>query len=70
MGRNKILTNQRIDDPANRRITYLKRRKGLVKKAMELSMLCEQEVYMAIYDRERHEMLRYTSTAEFDLEAL
>ena len=70
MGRNKILTNQRITDPANRRITYLKRRKGLVKKAMELSLLCEQQVYMAIYDKERNEMLRYTSTAEFDLDAL
>lgn len=40
MGKRKILKFERIEDNNQRNITYIKRKKGLVKKAMELSMLC------------------------------
>lgn len=49
MGRRKI-TIERIKDDRNRHITFLKRSSGLLKKAMELSLLCDSEVALVFID--------------------
>ncbi|KAL2936719.1 MADS-box transcription factor 27 [Bienertia sinuspersici] len=43
MGRGKIEI-ERIDNLANRQVTFTKRRKGLIKKAGELSVLCDVDI--------------------------
>ncbi|KAH7865774.1 hypothetical protein Vadar_011030 [Vaccinium darrowii] len=43
MGRGKIVI-RRIDDTTSRQVTFSKRRNGLLKKAKELSILCDAEV--------------------------
>ncbi|XP_056159499.1 MADS-box transcription factor 23-like [Syzygium oleosum] len=43
MGRGKIVL-KRIDDSMSRQVTFSKRKKGLLKKARELSILCDAEV--------------------------
>ncbi|XP_010518976.1 PREDICTED: agamous-like MADS-box protein AGL21 isoform X2 [Tarenaya hassleriana] len=48
MGRGKIVI-QRIDNSASRQVTFSKRRKGLMKKAKELSILCDAEVALLIF---------------------
>lgn len=48
MGRGKIAI-QRIEDAASRQVTFSKRRKGLLKKARELSILCDVEVGLIIF---------------------
>lgn len=48
MGRGKIVI-RRIDNSASRQVTFSKRRKGLVKKAKELSILCDAEVGLIIF---------------------
>ena len=50
MGRNKILI-QKIKDERIRNITYYKRKKGLVKKAMELSLLCDADILVCVYPK-------------------
>ena len=50
MGRNKIAI-QRIKDERIRNITYYKRKKGLIKKAMELSFLCDVDILVSIYPK-------------------
>ena len=50
MGRNKI-SIQKIKDERVRNITYYKRKKGLLKKAMELSLLCDVEILVGIYPK-------------------
>ncbi|XP_028109958.1 MADS-box transcription factor ANR1-like isoform X3 [Camellia sinensis] len=43
MGRGKIVI-RRIDNSTSRQVTFSKRRNGLLKKAKELSILCDAEV--------------------------
>lgn len=49
MGRNKIKI-EKISNDRTRNITFEKRMKGLIKKAMELSILCESEILLCIVD--------------------
>ena len=66
MGKKKIEVFAKIADKNSRNITYNKRKKGLVKKAMELSILCEQDVYLAIFDKTKNKLVLYTSKEDFE----
>ncbi|PON97092.1 MADS-box transcription factor [Trema orientale] len=48
MGRGKIVI-RRIDNSTSRQVTFSKRRKGLIKKAKELAILCDAEVGLVIF---------------------
>ncbi|KAL6347633.1 hypothetical protein AAG906_026161 [Vitis piasezkii] len=48
MGRGKIVI-RRIDNSTSRQVTFSKRRNGLLKKAKELSILCDAEVGLVIF---------------------
>ncbi|KAM7483464.1 hypothetical protein LguiB_008047 [Lonicera macranthoides] len=48
MGRGKVEL-KRIENPTNRQVTFSKRRNGLLKKAFELSILCDAEVALLIF---------------------
>ncbi|XP_015895218.1 MADS-box protein CMB1 isoform X2 [Ziziphus jujuba] len=48
MGRGKVEL-KRIENKINRQVTFAKRRNGLLKKAYELSVLCESEVALIIF---------------------
>ncbi|XP_068656114.1 agamous-like MADS-box protein MADS2 [Aristolochia californica] len=48
MGRGKVEL-KRIENKINRQVTFSKRRNGLLKKAYELSVLCEAEVALIVF---------------------
>ncbi|XP_042010127.1 MADS-box protein 04g005320-like isoform X2 [Salvia splendens] len=48
MGRGKVEV-KRIENKINRQVTFAKRRNGLLKKAYELSVLCDAEVALIIF---------------------
>ena len=48
MGRGKVEL-KRIENKINRQVTFAKRRNGLLKKAYELSVLCDAEVAVIIF---------------------
>jgi len=48
MGRGKI-EMKRIENTTNRLVTFCKRRNGLLKKAYELTVLCEAEVALIVF---------------------
>ncbi|KAJ2393590.1 Myocyte-specific enhancer factor 2D, partial [Coemansia sp. RSA 2603] len=60
MGRKKIKI-QTIKDERNRQVTFLKRKAGLLKKAYELSVLCDSEIAVIIFSSQ-NKMVQYAST--------
>nr|ACR16040.1 DEFICIENS-like MADS-box transcription factor [Hypoxis villosa] len=48
MGRGKIEI-KKIENPTNRQVTYSKRRLGIMKKAKELTVLCDAEVSLIMF---------------------
>lgn len=48
MARGKVQL-KRIENPVHRQVTFCKRRAGLLKKAKELSVLCDAEIGLFIF---------------------
>ena len=53
MGKKKLEKIDLIQNKNSRNVTYCKRKRGLIKKAIELSKLCNQNIYLAIFDVEK-----------------
>ncbi|XP_050403682.1 myocyte-specific enhancer factor 2A [Patella vulgata] len=60
MGRKKIQIS-RISDERNRQVTFTKRKFGLMKKAYELSVLCDCEIALIIFNG-NNKLFQYAST--------
>eukprot|EP01096_Ripella_sp_DP13-Kostka_P003219 TRINITY_DN1465_c0_g2_i1.p1 TRINITY_DN1465_c0_g2~~TRINITY_DN1465_c0_g2_i1.p1 ORF type:complete len:464 (-),score=217.27 TRINITY_DN1465_c0_g2_i1:362-1753(-) len=60
MGRNKIPI-EKIQNERNRHATFAKRKNGLVKKAMELSILCDCDVALIIFGT-NNKLFQYSSS--------
>lgn len=65
MGRKKIRI-ERIADERNRQVTFTKRKTGLMKKAMELSVLCDCDIALIVFNS-ANKLFQYSST---DMETL
>ncbi|KAG5007763.1 hypothetical protein JHK85_026305 [Glycine max] len=61
MGRGKIVI-ERIDNSTSRQVTFSKRRKGLIKKAKELAILCDAQVGLVIFSS-TGKLYEYASTS-------
>ncbi|KAI9316805.1 hypothetical protein BX666DRAFT_1947073 [Dichotomocladium elegans] len=60
MGRKKIKI-QPIQDDRNRQVTFLKRKYGLMKKAYELSVLCNCDIGLIIFNNTNNKLVQYAS---------
>ncbi|XP_019731924.1 myocyte-specific enhancer factor 2A-like isoform X2 [Hippocampus comes] len=60
MGRKKIQIT-RIVDERNRQVTFMKRKFGLMKKAYELSVLCDCEIALIVFNGS-NKLFQYAST--------
>ncbi|CAJ2678231.1 unnamed protein product [Trifolium pratense] len=61
MGRGKIVI-RRIENLTSRQVTFSKRRKGLMKKAKELSILCDAQVGLILFSS-THKLYDYASSS-------
>ncbi|XP_051121723.1 agamous-like MADS-box protein MADS3 [Andrographis paniculata] len=61
MGRGRVEL-KRIENKINRQVTFSKRRNGLLKKAYELSVLCDAEVALIIFSS-RGKLYEFSSTS-------
>ena len=67
MRKNKIQVNEYINDKNARIVSYSKRKKNLIKKAIELSKMCGQEIFIMIFDKERQKIVEYRNHNDFDI---
>ncbi|XP_059450236.1 agamous-like MADS-box protein MADS1 [Corylus avellana] len=61
MGRGKIEI-KRIENTTNRQVTFCKRRNGLLKKAYELSVLCDAEIALIVFSN-RGRLYEYANSS-------
>ena len=61
MGRGKV-EMKRIENKVSRQVTFSKRRKGLLKKAEELAVLCDVDIGVIVFS-ERGKLFDYSSPA-------
>ena len=50
MGKRAIDRTKTIEEGLKRNVAYCKRRKGLLKKAIEMSRMCNTHVFMVVFD--------------------
>mmetsp|Transcript_8447 Transcript_8447/g.12891 ORF Transcript_8447/g.12891 Transcript_8447/m.12891 type:complete len:82 (-) Transcript_8447:586-831(-) len=67
MGKNKIDRTQLIESSTNRKVTFCKRKKDLLRKAIELSQMCGRQISLIIHDPETDKVISYSSCEEFTL---
>lgn len=65
MGKRKIEVYEEIENKISKNVTYCKRKKGVIKKAIELSLLCNQEIMLTIYDKTKNKLVQYQSNPAF-----
>lgn len=65
MAKKKVPEYTQIQNKWTKTIVYNKRRKGIIKKAMEISVLCGQKVMLAIYNEENQKFVIYQSEPDF-----
>ena len=63
MGRGKVEL-KRIENKISRQVTFAKRRNGLLKKAYELSVLCDAEVALIIFSS-RGRLFEFSTSSWF-----
>ena len=68
MSKKRIPEFKEISDYHLKSITFNKRKRGIVKKGVELSILCNLDVMMAIYNKENNKLVIYQSKPEFNSE--
>ena len=68
MGRGRVEL-KRIENMINRQVTFAKRRNGLLKKAYELSVLCDAEVALIIFST-RGKLYEFCSTSKYEFFSL
>lgn len=49
-----------------RNVTYSKRKRGILKKAIELSVLCGQDIFLVIFDKQKQKLIEFRSSMEFN----
>ena len=66
MGKKRIDKIERISNCNQRKVCLCKRKKGLLKKAIELSILCDLDIFVYMFDRNQNKVTHFASHEHFD----
>ena len=67
MGKKRIDKITRIVDNMQRKVALCKRKKGLIKKVIELSVLCDLKICMFIKDDNNKRVTHFMSHKDLDI---
>lgn len=67
MGKRRLDKIQKIESKNHRRVTFCKRKKGLLKKSIELSLLCDVDVFVFIYDKNNKSCTHFGSNPKLNM---
>lgn len=67
MGKKKLEKITRIQNDNYRKVALCKRKKGIIKKAIELSVLCDLKVFMLIHDEWNRRVTHFMSHKDLDI---
>ena len=70
MGKKKYECIERLENSNSRNITWVKRLKGLIKKSIELSVLCEQDIFVFVKDETRKRDVHFQSDPDLKIESI
>ena len=56
-----------IEDPNRRNVTLCKRKSMLLRKTIELSNMCAQDIFLCIFDKEKQKILEFRTSDSFDV---
>jgi hypothetical protein len=59
-----------ISDKKRRDVSYCKRKRGLIKKIIELSNLCHHDIYLVIFEKEKQKIVEYRTDVTFNSEII
>ena len=66
MGKKRIEKFERVASNLSRRVMFCKRKKGLIKKMIELSILCDLKIFALIQDEASCKTIHFSSHKDFD----
>ena len=66
MGKHRIDKIKKIENATSRKVTFCKRKKGLIKKSIEFSTLCDVSVFLFIYDKNQQRCMHFASDPNED----
>jgi hypothetical protein len=61
------LVLKQIEDLNHQRVTYCKRKRGIIKKAIELSVLCDVNICLLIQDNTANKVVHFSSKSDIKL---
>ena len=67
MGKRRHDKIERIENKDRRKVTFCKRKKGLLKKSIELSLLCDVSVVVLIYDEKKKRCVHFGSHPQLNI---
>lgn len=61
MGKKKVDNLHYIQDRSMRNVAYHIRKRGMLKKAIELSAMCGLKMFVLMYDQDKDKIIEYRS---------
>ena len=68
MGKKRVDVNKFIQDQGKRDVTYAKRKRGIIKKMIELSTMCGQDIFLVIFDKDKQKLVEDRSDPKFRIQ--
>ena len=66
MGKKRIEKITRLNNDGQRKVTLCKRKKGIIKKMIELSVLCDLKIFMLLQDDANQRTTHFSSHKDFN----